>query len=81
MLLTIPELRKQLKNYRKKYRLSQKDVADAIGVSIITIFRFESWAQETSGEKIIKIYEYLVNNHIKETLSFTIEYKDSKKKV
>lgn len=42
MKITVSQLRKQLKYFRTKYRLSQQDIANAIDVSLLTIFRFEN---------------------------------------
>lgn len=78
MKLTIPELRTQLKYFRKKYKLSQQDIADAIGVSLLTIYRFENWLQDTSGEKIMKIFDFLEKEYPSEWLKLKIEYKKGK---
>lgn len=65
----------ELKKYRKKYKLSCSDIAYEINVHPATIYRFEKWESKTNIRDVIAIFNYLVQNHIKETLELRIEYK------
>lgn len=75
---TPEELARSLKDLRKKYKVSQPELAKELGKSSSSILRYEKGYAQISVETAIKILQFFVNRHIKETVTLSLSPKNAK---
>lgn len=76
MIITIhspKDLANHLKDLRKKYKVTQKELAIEVEVNAASIGRYEMGLTEISVNTYFKICQFFVNRHIKETLSLSLK--------
>lgn len=76
----IKDLPEKLKSMRKKSNLSQKEVGEAIGVSVSTVSDYEIGNKTPSVGKLLRLaglyrcsVDYLLSNEINKTEGISIE--------
>lgn len=75
---TPEDLAKQIKDLRKKYKVSQPELAREVGKSYSSILRYEKWYAQISVETAIRILQFFVNRHIRETVTLSLSPKNAK---
>lgn len=76
---TPDDLAKHLKTLRKRYKVTQHELAIEIKVADETILRYEKFQNKIPMDKAIEIMQYFVNNHIKKRLILSIMPTNAKK--
>lgn len=69
---TPEDLARNLKDLRKKYKVSQPELAKEVGKSYSAILRYEKGYAQISVETAIKILQFFVNRHIRETVTLSL---------
>lgn len=76
MIITInrPEdLVRNLRDLRKKYKVSQEELASEIKVSAASIGRYEKGITEISVNTYFRICQFFVNRHVRENVSLSLK--------
>ena len=75
---TPEDLANNLKDLRKKYKVSQYELAIELGKSSSSILRYEKGYAQISVETAIRILQFFVNRHICDTVTLSLSPKNAK---
>lgn len=67
------DLATHLKDLRKKYKVSQEELANEIKVSAASIGRYENGITEISVNTYFRICQFFVNRHIRDVVSLSLK--------